>query len=115
MKKKYILAAVFGGIIGGLAGSKCLPVLRNYLDIARTQKAIDDFPTSIPGARDVKKYKISGSRYCLVHIRNRHPLPTQNLEEYLEQLDNPDEITLATQKDIFRLLSVRTLSQYAPL
>ncbi len=40
----------------------------------RLKERFESFPKEIPGAKRVDKYETPGAKYCLVHVRNIHPL-----------------------------------------
>ncbi|MBI4163423.1 MAG: hypothetical protein HY512_01055 [Candidatus Aenigmarchaeota archaeon] len=65
---------------------------RGYLDDlpligyteTETDGLADRFPESFPGATNVRKYKHSGSRYLLVHIKTTHTITSDQFEQRRE-------------------------------
>lgn len=60
-------------------------------------KLLDDFPEKIPGAREIKKYKSSDAKYCLVHIKQRHVIE-RSTEETIKNI-------CEVQDNIYSILS----------
>ncbi len=57
-----------------------------YEQILRTQKFFSTFPTTIPGAKKIKKYEIDSAKYVLIHIRQVHHdnhLETEKQHRYI--------------------------------
>jgi len=79
-KKLGLVSALFS-----LAGTGCFYPPGNAV--------LRHFPNEIPGAREVRKFEIPDSRYCLVHVMQIHVLPSNYYE------------SMKVQRNIMRILS----------
>jgi len=60
-------------------------------------KLLEEFPSEIPGAYEVKKQAVVGAKYCLVHIKQMHDI--KNMTPEMKQNIN------RVQDDIYKILS----------
>lgn len=70
--------------------------------LTEANKLSRDFPGKIPGARRVDRYETPGARYCLVQIRQVHPVLRKTIDE-LKTWEKAEVILI--QKDISKILT----------
>ena len=89
--------------------SKLLEKISKEIDVNRW---LEEFPTQISGAGEVRKYKTEGARHCLVHVLQIHSMLREDLKTIFPNLREEDLDKLAedmkessVQKDIYSILS----------
>ena len=91
IRRRQILAGACLGLVGLVKGV--------YFINKETEAniALMEFPSSISGAKEVRKYKIGGAEKCLVHILQAH---------YNREVNNLDgDYVTNVQRDIYDILS----------
>ena len=91
VQRRKFVAGAGAGLLGIIGGTYFLN--RDSED----NTLLKQFPDEIPWSREVKKYKVSGAKQCLVHILQMHR--TENMNEKTK------EAVRKVQEDIYSILS----------
>ena len=81
-----------------LVGGGLYSLSRYFKPQTSAEVAFDEFPEELPGAAEIRKYRVSGAKKCLVHIRQKHLV-----EGYKPGTEDFEEVK-TIQTDIYKIL-----------
>jgi len=83
-------------------------VTKSYDSKKTTEELFNRFPTTIPGAAEIRKYPVDHPASCLVHVKNMHYIPDAPELQVValppDVVKSHNKESMKTQKDIYTIL-----------
>lgn len=96
VNKRRFLAGAGMGLLGLVGGGLYL-----FNKDSEANRILREFPNEIPGAREVRKYRTEGARYCLVHVLQDHYVDEEFYRrELISRGADEDEIIYMYKRDM---------------